>query len=157
MTSTERAQVDLETLVGERQLSGVDFDKMEVKRYEWSKDDDDKETVEVMRFILDGVTYEAIEDPSDGYRSSMRGCYVTDVAIKNSFAPVPVLGSWRTEGSSYGKDAVLELRDRANGKVVLEVGTENVDDYYPGFAAHWLPSNLAINAEPLNNQRGSNK
>ena len=140
--TTERKSIELETLIGERVLTGVDTDVVRVKTYEWREE----EPCEVLRFILDGVTYEAIEDPSDGYRSDMQGCYVTDTPVKNMFAPVKVVGRFRTKGEYSGTDAVLELIDAANGKVILEVGTSNVDDYYPSFVAGWHPGDMAVNA-----------
>lgn len=139
----ERHSIDLQTLVGEHELSGVDTDTAMVKMYEWREE---PEPCEVLRFVLDGVTYEAIEDPSDGYRSSMAGCYVTTAPVKNTFAPVKVVGRWRTKGEYSGTDEVLELIDATNGAVILEVGTSNVDDYYPGFCGHWHPQLMAINA-----------
>ena len=39
----------------------------------------------------------------------------------------------------------LELLDCKTGKTVLEVGTENTDDYYPCFVANWSPENMACN------------
>lgn len=138
----ERQSIDLQTLVGERLLSGVDGDTMRLKQYEWREE----EPCEVLRFVLDGITYEAIEDPSDGYRSNMAGCYITDTPVKNTFAPVKVIGRWRTKGEYSGTDEVLELIDAANGKVILSVGTSNVDDYYPSFEAHWTPEDMAVNA-----------
>jgi len=137
----ERPSIDLESLVGEHLLSGVDGDTIQIKRWYG----DSTEPAEVLRFILDGVTYEGIEDPSDSYRSSMQGLFLTDTPVKNTFNPVKVVGRYRKKGAYSGTDDVLELIDAANGKVILEVGTENVDDYYPGFCAHWRPENLAVN------------
>jgi hypothetical protein len=133
--------VDLETLVGEHELSGVDGDRIMVK--DWC---DREEPCEVLRFVLDGKTYEAVEDPSDGYRSDMAYFRTTDTPIKNMFAPVKVIGRYRTKGEYSGTDAVLELIDAANGKLILEVGASNVDDYYPSFVANWIPGDMAVNA-----------
>jgi hypothetical protein len=41
--------------------------------------------------------------------------------------------------------APLELKDLI-GQVVLEVGTENVYDYYPGFVSSFHPERMAHNA-----------
>ena len=139
----ERTQVDLSSLVGERLLSGVDLGSDDVPHPYY---DNETHHVEVMRFVLDGVTYEAAEDPSDGYRSSMACWIVTQKAVRNTFAPVRVVGRWRTKGEYGGKDEVLELIDQANGKTILMIGTENVDDYYPSFCAHWLPGDMAANS-----------
>lgn len=144
----ERPAIDLQTLVGEHELSGVDFDTIQVPRWYNS---DDTEPAEAIRFILDGITYEAVEDPCDGYRNSMEGCYVTSTPVKNTFAPVKVIGRWRTEGQYSGTDEVLELIDAANGNVILEAGTLNVSDYYPSFKASWHPQLMAVNAVPARN------
>ena len=141
MTEKKRESIDLQSLVGEHELSGVDRDVIQVPRWYG----EETEPAEALRFVLDGVTYEAVEDPGDGYRNSMEGCYVTETPVKNTFAPVKVIGRWRTESQYSGTDEVLELIDAANGKVILEVGTSNVDDYYPGFEATWTPEDMAVN------------
>jgi hypothetical protein len=142
MENEDAKNIDLETLVGERELSGVDRDTVQVPRY-WPEDE--TEPAEALRFILDGVTYEAVEDPGDGYRNSMRHCRITETPVKNTFAPVKVVGRWRTKGEYSGVDEVLELLDSANGKAILEVGTSNIDDYYPSFEARWSPELMACN------------
>jgi hypothetical protein len=86
-----------------------------------------------------------MEDPNDGYRSAMKELRISAEPITNMFPAVDVVAHHRTQGKFSGMDDVLELIDVANGKVVLEVGTDNVDDYYPGFVANWIPKNLAIN------------
>src|SRR5207302_181175 len=63
----EMTDVTLDTLVGEHVLDAVDTFVDRVKQYSWS---DELEEASVIRFRLDGVAYTAIEDPSDGYRSS---------------------------------------------------------------------------------------
>jgi hypothetical protein len=143
--SDERQNIDLKTLVGEHELSGVDGDTIQVKRW---YSGDETEPAEALRFVLDGVTYEGIESPDDGYRNSMEGLYVTETPVRNAFAPVRVVGRYRDKGEYSGTDDVLELIDVANGAVILEIGTENVDDYYPGFCAHWHPERMAVN-KPL--------
>lgn len=140
----ERQGIKLASLVGEHLLSGVDSDTIHVKQYTWR---DDMTPCAVLRFVLDGKTYEAVEDPDDGYRNAMEGLYATDTPVKNMFAPVKVIGRHRTKGEHRGVDDVLELIDAANGKVILEVGTDNTDDYYPSFVASWHPGEMAVNAE----------
>jgi hypothetical protein len=126
-------------LVGEHLLDGVDMFDEQVKA-EWG---DDFELCEMMRFRLDGVTYLAIEDPCDGYRSSMREIKVSDTPMKNIFPVHRVIVSHRTKGEFQKEDDVLEFRSVLTGKLVLEVGTSNVDDYYPCFVARFTPENLA--------------
>lgn len=134
---------ELTDLIGKRRLDAVDFEIEKV--HEWG---DRYVDASVCRFRLDGVVYVAIEDPSDGYRSSMRDLFIpNDKTVKNVFPAIEVVGKHRTVGSYSGKDDVLELIDAVTGKVVLEVGTDNIDDYYPGFVASFHPENMATNAD----------
>lgn len=134
----------LTDLVGPRHLDAVDFDTEKMKKFYG----DGYEDCSVCRFRLDGIVYVAIEDPSDGYRSSMRDLITpNNPAMKNVFPPVKVIGRMRTEGEFGGLDDVLELVDAFTDKVVLEVGTDNCDDYYPCFVASFHPENMATNAD----------
>lgn len=93
-------------------------------------------------FTLDGVTYRAEEDPSDGYRSMLNSIHVdTNVQLKNTFPAHAVVAKW----SPVESDDVVEFVDAVTGKVVLEVGTSNYDDYYPCFVGHFIPEHLMIN------------
>lgn len=133
--------MELQDLIGEHLLDAVDFSNEQVKT--WGEEFED---CHVMRFRLDGKVYTAMEDPGDGYRSSMREITVGDWEMSNTFPPVRVIGRHRTEGRYSGVDDVLELIDVGTGKVVIEVGTDNVDDYYPGFVAHFDPAAMTPNA-----------
>lgn len=137
----EETSVELSSLVGEHILDAVDRDTEEIAR-EWRG----TEHCEVIRFRLDGKVYTAVEDPDDGYRSSMDKIFVSDAPMKNVFAPCKVLARMDTEREYGGTNDTLELLDCANGRVILRVGTDNSDDYYPWFVAEWLPANMAINA-----------
>ena len=136
--------MELKALVGEHQFDAVDFSNEQVKT--WG---DEFEACQVMRFRLDGNVYVAVEDPSDGYRSCMNELTVSeDATMKNVFEPVKVIGRHREEStySSSSTDDVLELIDADSGNVVLEVGTENTDDYYPCFVAAFHPEAMTHNA-----------
>lgn len=139
--------MELKDLVGNHILDAVDFSNEQIKT--WS---DEFEDCEVIRFRLDGKVYAATEDPSDGYRSSMRDiALLGDVKMQNVFAPQAVVGRYVTEkkaweGSSYTNAAeILELVDTVTGRVVLEVGTDNSDDYYPSFVSSFHPEAMAGN------------
>ena len=129
-------KMELKDLIGRHMLDAVDFDSEKIRM--WG---DVYEDCEVMRFRLDGKVYTAIEDPEDGYRSSMSELTVSDDLMKNSFAPVEVLG--RVKGSN-GDDDILELLNVTTGKVIIEVGTDYSDDYYPSpsFVANFQPENI---------------
>lgn len=137
--------MELADLVGTRELSGVDFGTLPPDRANYQYED-----AQTMTFVLDGHAYCVIEDPSDGYRSSMGDvCEVPIESVKNRFAPVAVIVSYigRRE-HTYGEQCdILEIRDARTGKLVLEAGTENSDDYYPSFVANFTPEHMAINNE----------
>lgn len=137
--------VELSALVGKHMLSGVDRLSADLPS-QWSGEG--TYHGETISFTLDGVTYTAREDDSDGYRSSMRDLLVTTAPLQNTFAPEEVVGKIRTQGSYGQTDDVLELISTATGKTVLEVGTDNADDYYPSFVAVWSPENLKANMQP---------
>jgi hypothetical protein len=133
--------MELKELCGEHLLSGVDFTKRSIVSYGTYE-----EECNVCRFRLDGVTYEAIEDPDDGYRSHMRDLGVSADPTTNEWAPVRVICSL-AEKDEYGQEShLLELRDAVTGGVVLRVGAANTDDYYPYYVADFNPTALAHNA-----------
>lgn len=133
--------IDFEELIGLHDLDAVDFSNEKVLR--WGSEYED---AQVCRFRLDGNVYVAIEDPEDGYRSSMKQLFIQDEAtMTNAFPPIYVMARHRTKGRYSGEDDVLELVDTVTGNVVLEVGTDNIDDYYPGFVASFHPENMATN------------
>lgn len=132
--------MELKDLVGMRMLDAVDMRQAAVTN--WGGE---RAMANAIAFRLDGIAYVAMEDDNDGYRSAMREITVTTEPMKNVFAPLAVVGRHRTKGSYSGTDDVLELIDAKTGQVVLEVGTENVDDYYPGFVYSFHPERMAHN------------
>lgn len=135
---TDKEQVEIASLVGMRKLTGVDRETESIQHYDWRAAED----CNVLRFRLDGVVYCAIEDPDDGYRSAMGSLVIDKTPINNKFKPVKVLA---TLGD--GDADTLVLTDVKTGKVVLEVGTDNSDSYYPCFVDRFDPENMAINAK----------
>jgi hypothetical protein len=131
--------MELKELVGLHKLTGVDMDSVSVNT--WGSKFED---CQVINFILDGRTYTATEEPDDGYRSNMRDIVPSDYKVKNKFKPCKVLGKMR-EDNKYFTNEILDLIDVKTGKVVLSVGTENTDDYYPCWVAEFTPENMAIN------------
>ena len=133
----------LKDLVGEHELSGVDSITEEKKEFSFSEC---AREVQVIRFVLDGKTYKAIEDPSDGYRSYLEELEVTDEKITNNFPPQKVIGNMkkRDEWCIYENDTI-QFIDSVTGGIVLEIGTDNYDGYYPMCVLYWNPENLAIN------------
>jgi hypothetical protein len=138
---SEQQTVELDSLIGEHVLDAVDMSTEKVKS--WG---DHFEDAEVIRFRLDGVVYTAVEDPDDGYRSSMSRLFVSpNDEMRNVFPPTRVLARKKDGGEYGGVNDTLQMIDLATGKVVLEVGTDNTDDYYPWFVAYFEPRHLAAN------------
>jgi hypothetical protein len=131
--------MELKDLVGPHELSGVDMAREVITTY-----GDEKEEVDVVLFILDGITYKAVEDPSDGYRSYCRDVVVCEDKVSNTFPPQQVIASMK-EDEGYSNNDTIQFTDVVTGKVVLQVGTDNHDDYYPYCVMVWNPENLAIN------------
>lgn len=125
MTCEERYKIDPETLVGRHMMSGVDFIP-----------GGDNAPAE-LRFVLDGVAFAVIEDPSDGYRSMLDGVFFYKGIVNNAFPAVSVYLSKLDDDTS-------DLYNMATneGKVVVQFGTENSDDYYPCFVAYFDPTAL---------------
>lgn len=133
--------VELKSLVGKHVLSGVDEVNRKMEIYEGEFED-----CQCINFVLDGITYTAIEDPSDGYRSALDSLIRSDDKVSNNFTPIEVTVSYvETSDEHSGVCDILEFRDTKNGKLVLEIGTDNVDDYYPVFVGSFIPENLSIN------------
>ena len=135
-------QVGLESLLGEHFLSGVSRDKIQIPN---SYNKDEFEEASSFSFALDGVVFTAIEDPNDGYRSSMDRLFIGG-EIKETFPRVKVFCSMKPN-SEYEKNEVLQMIDVVSEKIILSVGTGNTDDYYPFFVAEWDPTALYLNRE----------
>jgi len=141
MNNLSKKTVDLESLVGLHKLSGVDFGKIEPEEEEW------QDTSSTMTFVLDGETYTAVEDPSDGYRSALEHLLKGGDAVKNTFEPVKVFGMMRNAcRDRSGKAEVLSFYDAVTAKLVLELGTDDSDDYYPSCILFFDPRGMVINA-----------
>lgn len=127
--------IDLDALLGEHELSGVDFETIQ-------REDRYAGDGQCIRFVLDGVIYAATEDENDGHRSCLGTLFiVTEPPVTNTFAPVRVLGKKAADSDGQSNDYV-EFCRMSDGVVVLAVGTENVADYYPGFVAHFWPERM---------------
>ncbi len=122
------SELSKENFVGLRELSGVDFDTNGVGNG--------------IRFILDGKTYQVTEDEDDGYRSSANAIEVSDAVLTNTFWPVKVFVSAESD------DNILKIQDCITGKVIIEVGTGDWDDYYPYFVHSFDPTAMVINEVP---------
>jgi hypothetical protein len=129
--------LELKDLVGKHVLTGCQYGTM-TETYNWGE-----ETSNTLDFILDGRVLSVIEDPDDGYRSSMRGIVENrdGLIITNTFEPCEVVG---IAGTGIEAD-VIHFYDVVTGKVVISIGTLDIDSYYPCFIAEFNPENMAIN------------
>ena len=138
--------MQLQELTGEHTLDAVDFNTVTITPCYGSTD-----SCGVMLFRLDGKVYAATEDPDDGYRSCMRELTVSDAPMTNTFEPIRVIGRHRErmdeEYHENDTSDILELVDAVTGLIVITVGTENTNDYYPWYEAKFNPENMAPNAE----------
>jgi hypothetical protein len=75
--------------------------------------------------------------PTNGAGWTPERTRVDGVSVANTFPAVRVLARMGSDGH-YGTCDILQLIDVANGMIILEVGTENSDDYYPSFVANEL-------------------
>jgi hypothetical protein len=136
-STTKMEYVKLEDLVGKRMLSGVDF----VNASEIFGNEDEYKDARAVSFTLNWITYTAIEDPIDGYRSAMQDICISSIGLKNTFSPCEVLCTLRP-----GDDTnVLDMIDTGTCRIVLSVGTDYSDNYYPCFIAEFSPENLSVN------------
>lgn len=140
--------MELKDLVGRHLLSGLDSVQEEVENGYGGYND----TVNVIRFVLDGITYKAIEDPDDGWRSYLGELNVSTEPVRFQFPPQEVECRMRpdTDGDWPESGNVLQMFDVFTNKIVLEIGTDTSDDYYPCCILHWYPQNLAINQNVSN-------
>lgn len=134
--------MELKDLLGEHILTGVDT--LQVERDGWRNPD----ICEAVRFTIDGVHLLAVEDPEDGYRSYMRGLEISLEPPINTFPPCYVTGREVPDG--YYENDIIELVDNVTKRVVLRIGTEDVNDYYPVCIFEYSPENMAINNETIN-------
>lgn len=131
-----------------------------------------------LSFCVNGITFTAVEDPDDGYRSAMAELFERDGNhCKNRFLPVPLTLRFDTGvGASAERDALLEAGSMADyaslfypGVMgdILSVGTADAGDYYPSFMSEFSPelltqafvlfeaSEIKSASEPLDREPGS--
>ena len=80
-----KSEITLDALVGLHSLDPVDVGSQQIERY------GSQEDCNTISFRLDGIVYTAIEDPSDGYRSSMDNIFVDNREMKNVFPSIQVM------------------------------------------------------------------
>lgn len=126
----------LDNIKGLHEFSGIDITTI--------KDDDEYgsyEDINVILFIIDGVTYLAKEDPEDGYRSCCEDIEPSELSVKYKFSPIKVF----CKQSEDEDDNIFEIIDCITAKPILKVGTDYSDDYYPCCIFDYQPGNMSVN------------
>lgn len=126
--------MELKDFIGKHELSGVETDVEPVECWK-----NHYENANVIRFIIDGHTYKAIENPDDGFRSYLSDIVETEKELMNTFPPQKVIGEMI--------NTIIGFTDAVTKKPVLEIGTCRDDNDYPECVLAWLPENLAINID----------
>ena len=134
--------MEFKDIVGKHLFDAVDMFDTQIELYEGAEYFED---ANACRFRLDGIVYEAVEDPDDGYRSMMRDFKIVENAkMKNVFPAVEVLVKHREYGDRCNAD-ILDIIDIKTSKTILSVGTDNTDDYYPWFVCEYHPEAMSTN------------
>lgn len=133
--------MNLEELVGLHQFSGVDFTSEKTTASYGNRD------ATHFNFVLDGTTYCAVEDPSDGYRSMLDDITIPPYEIVNTFPPIQVFCAMRRTYQYHHVqiESILDAYDVKNGKIVFSIGTDHAEDYYPSFVATFTPEAMHVN------------
>lgn len=124
--------MELKDLIHRRILRGVSFNEPRIV---------DGEEASSCTFVLGRDTFTAVEDPSDGYRSSL-GELIPGGKCSNMF---PLNCHVRMTMVETENQNLLIMTDIFTNEPVLTIGTTNTDDYYPSFVSDFQPQNMAAN------------
>lgn len=129
--------ISLRDISGKYILDAVDFSVLE-------SGSDYRPDANTIRFRLDDIVYIATEDAEDGYRSCLGEIERSCCEITNTFPAIEVIA--RQIKSEYDDSIdIVELIDIVNDKIVLRVGTDYSDSYYPVFVNEFSPENMSTN------------
>lgn len=109
------------------------------------------DTVQRVALLVDDFVVELCEDENDGYRSSLGSIrrwqsvsrYIAehdDVSFAPIHPPLIVMIRHRKVAEHSGEADAIYAIDERTGLVVLDIGTDQVDDYYPSFVFSWDPA-----------------
>ena len=139
--------MELKNLTGKHILAGVEIGTT-INKF--------GECCGVVKFTLDGVTYRAVEDPDDGYRSYMQELEIVEEKCKIRVPNVEVLCCMK-DNTDYEVNDILVFVDTENGEQFLLVGTGNTDDYYPYCVMEYYPEKLHYNKTTKTKEEGEGK
>ena len=103
------------------------------------RDEYSSEDINALIVRIDNKNYLCYEDPCDGYRSHSE-LQETDKECTNTFPPQRVM----VKHYDKHKDKGIQLYS-PDFELILLIGTDNYDDYYPVAVWEWHPENLPIN------------
>ena len=128
--------VDLDFFNGKTfTLTAVDSTKT-YGRCEYADDDSGG-----IAFTLDGITYAAVEDPDDGYRSMLDRVIILgdDEPMATPLPPTKVLARKRLPSPRDERPDILDFIDPVSENVLIAIGTSHEEDYYPFFVGAFFP------------------
>ena len=102
----------------------------------------DENECDVVKFMLDNITYEAIEDPDDGYRSYCSEIKISYEKPKYTFPDYEILCKMKPCNEYGDEHEVLVGIDLDTGDIIFEIGTLYVNDYYPCCHFEYHPENM---------------
>lgn len=147
----DKKSMELKDFINMHVLSGVDIfphSSQEFHKLMREKDGYNADNFgNVIRFIIDGVTYECVEDNDDGYRSYCGQLYLSDNEVVNKFEPQVMMGKMGIENEYDNLSDILYLYDYGTNKLVLKIGTDRSDNYYPCSIIQFYPENMWINRQ----------
>lgn len=153
---------------GRSRMEGVERGSAGLEPFRMTRFESDEPGAEVgaaFSFCLEGWTFTAFEDPSDGYRSSLAFLVAREGNFcSETFEPCPMLPRLRTarrrswdveeEGAREavwalgetpeGHADIFELVEPSTGRVALAVGTDRGEDWYPRFVGAHDPELLCL-------------
>ena len=103
--------------------------------------------------ILDGDIYYCYENPDDGYRSYSvieKAKSLDEIKCNYrlpSFPPQDVYVKFKDKKDNLGDPSWECLITNKNGELILKLGTDNYEDYYPMAIFEYHPENLPINKD----------
>lgn len=128
--------MNLLDLVGIHIMTGIETGTVKIKGQWYSKDN-----CNYVKFKLDGITYMAVEDPDDGYRSCCRDLEIVNEECK-------MRDDFHDSIGGTEENDILEFYDVGNNQMFMAVGTGNTNDYYPYFVFEYTPETLCCNKTP---------
>lgn len=121
----------IQNLAGLHKLSGFD-----------NSIPDKKDLEDGVCFIIDNKKYQLYTNPDDGWRSYMSDLFEEDVKCANVFEPEYVFIVYKRY-SDFNGITIYNMF----GEIIAELGTNNMNGYYPCAINEFYPENLAINGE----------